>query len=172
MLMVLAFIAKNLHSLVIILSCVEHAAIAGNPGTACLQRTPLPDPFEVDARDKIDIRLTQDEAAGRVGLARVGGAALLILAEKLTLLNRPASQLQLVRTRWQEFSVSAVTLSLNPRRHALARSKNVVITSESARRTREGSAFRSKFSAAHLGESCLFWCPPLLHAPVRGPDLS
>lgn len=34
--------------------------------------------------------------------------------KKTTLLNGPTSQLPLVRMRWQKFSVSAATLSLNP----------------------------------------------------------
>ena len=106
---------------------------------------------------------------GELALHERATAVLLILTKKLTLLNRPTSQLPLVRMQGQEFSVSPVTVSLNPRRHALARSKNVVITSESAlRRTKEGSAFRSKFSAANLGEICFFGCPTPLACPRKG----
>jgi hypothetical protein len=95
---------------------------------------------------------------------------LLIIAKNLTLLNRPTSQLPLIRMRWQKFSGSPVTLTLHPKRHALARSKNVVITSESARGTREGSAFRSKFSAAHFGGELPFRVPhPSCLPPQGGP---
>jgi hypothetical protein len=89
-------------------------------------------------------------------------AVLLILANKLTLLNRPTSQLPLVRMRWQEFSVSPVTLTLHPKRHALARSQNVVITSESARRTREGSAFGRNSVLPISGRFAFSGAPPLL----------
>jgi len=92
----------------------------------------------------------------------MGGAALLILAKNFTLLNRPTSQLSLVRTRWQKFSVSPVTLSLHPKRHALARSKNVVIPSESARRTREGSAFGRNSVLPISGRFAFSGAPPLL----------
>jgi hypothetical protein len=40
---------------------------------------------------------------------------LLVLAKKINLPNRPTSQLPLVRTRWQEFSSSAIALSLDPK---------------------------------------------------------
>jgi hypothetical protein len=87
---------------------------------------------------------------------------LISLGKKITLLNRPTSQLPLVRTRWQEFSVSPVTLTLHPKRHALARSENVVITSESARRTRERSAFGRNSVLPIWGRFAFSGAPPLL----------
>jgi hypothetical protein len=112
-----------------------------------------------DAHDKIDIRLIQDETARRVGLVS-GRRGAVDPREK----NDPPEPID-IPVALNSNAVagifrSPVTLSLHPKRHALARSKNVVITSESAfRRTKEGSAFGRNSVLPILGEICLFGCP-------------
>ena len=68
--------------------------------------------YQAARRGTVQHEVFEGEEA--VAFAQVGSAALLILAKKITLPDRPTSQLPLVRTWWQEFSLSAITLSLDP----------------------------------------------------------
>src|ERR1700719_2443420 len=124
----------------------------------------------IDPRGKIDIRPLHGTVAGSHKPAACNFEDVItrpdtwvmpyrLIAKKITLPNRQTFQLPLVRMQWQEFSVSAATLSLHPKRYALARSKNVVITSESARRKREGSAFGRNSVPLIWREIRFFGCP-------------